>query len=203
MLAVGMTLAVRSADAAVVGRIEGFSIESMTQVSDQTLLLIGAGAKTRGKNKTDVVSLYLPRPARSVEEAAMMPGAKRVSFIMLMDLNGRQLEKIFSKNVGRLLNAGEVGELIHELVAMGRAYQAMGHLRRGDRIDMDWVPGRGMSTQINGAPLEFGKENGRSVIHINKPLLYDALLRVYLEPDRPGEFLDNIFARSRSMMASS
>jgi len=189
-----------SAWAAVAGHVQGVAIDDKVLVDGLPAVLNGAGLKQRFGLDTDVMALYLPRKVHGLAAATALDGAKRLRFVMLVPLKGRQLERTFTQSATRTLTPLELGALTDDIMAIGRAYDKLGDVKPGDVIDIDWTPGLGLGATINGRPLLLGERGGRSQERLANPLLFGVLLRVYLETDRPGEFLDNMLGLSSSML---
>src|SRR5262249_52974545 len=120
---------------------------------DQKLVLNGAGLRKRAFFQVYVIGLYLPEKKAAAADAIGAPGAKRIAIHTLRDGGAEQFsEAIFD---GLKDNHGEA-----EMKALeGRAKQLAANLatlaeaKKGMRITLDWLPGKGTQAAADGKPL--------------------------------------------------
>src|SRR5262245_54604842 len=77
----------------------GVKYEDGADLRGTKLQLNGAGIRYKGPFKVYSAGLYLPKKAGSTEEILAMPGAKRMSVVMLRDIDASELGKLFVRGV--------------------------------------------------------------------------------------------------------
>lgn len=181
------------------GRMAGVTVADHAVVDGTTLPLIGAGIKKRGYYYTEVTSLYEQGPVTSYEEIENNPGPKRLNITLAKDLTGRQLEKFFLRDFHAVAKPEEFKKLIEEVGVVGKVYSRLGDMKKGDSVNIDWVPSKGLSSSLNGNALPFEWSNGTTSFFMKNELMYKLLLRTFLDAKGSGEFQENMLGKSRSM----
>lgn len=131
--------------------ITGVSVPEMIKLhtGDTQLMLNGAGIRRKYLMSIYVGALYLPQRAREANSVLGMPGAKRFS-----------MEFVYSEVPPSKLiptwNQGFEDNLSPELLRTLRPRIANFNgmfptLRKGDRVDIDIIPGQGTQVWINDA----------------------------------------------------
>ncbi len=156
------------APAAEVG---GLQFEDQVQVGGHTLVLNGAGVRTRVVLKVYALGLYLPTRASSAPEVLASTGARRFSLGLLRELTGEELGQAFLVGVRANSQPAERARFADQLAKLGEHFAAAPNGKRGDFIHVDWLPDAGTVITVNGrvlgAPL---KELG----------FYNMLLKIWL-----------------------
>ncbi len=159
------------------GRIDTVKLEPTVQVAGQGLRLNGAAAfaPLRGFAwvKGYVAALYLAERAGSTEQVLAMAGAKRLAMRMLLDVPVAEFVKAFHKGVARNTPVNGHAGLAERMERFDALIQPLGKVRKGDAINLDFLPGRGMLLTHNG------RELGAA---IQGDDFYDAMLGVFLGP---------------------
>jgi hypothetical protein len=142
---------VRAADNPAVGvlKYEGQSLPRRLLLSGHELQLNGVGV--RGWYKAFVAALYLGKPAATASDATAQPGPKRLQLHMRFDLPADAFADAFRKGVMR--NAGSTAAaaaLETRVAAFEAAVKALEKVQKGDVIDLDLEPARGMLFSVNG-----------------------------------------------------
>lgn len=157
--------------------IERHTFAGEVTVGTQTLVLNGVGVRQVAWFKGYVCGLYLPRPTSSPAQALAMPGAKRVSMRVLVDVSSDEFAKAFTKGVNRNAVPGELAAMQPRIQAFDSVIRSIGKLKKGDAVEVDWRPGLGTVAVVNG------KDVGRAVAGED---LFVAMLKIYLG-DRPTD----------------
>lgn len=180
-------------------KIAGFGIEGACSIDGVEVPLVGAGIRKRGYYYTEVLSLYEVGHVSSYGDIENNSGPKRLNITLARDINGRQLERFFLKDFRSVVKPEEFKLLIEEVSVVGKVYSRLGDLKKGDSVNVDWRPGKGLSSTLNGAPLSFEWSNGENTLFMKSDLMYKLLLRTFLDAKGSGEFQDNILGKSKSM----
>jgi hypothetical protein len=156
-------------------KVEGLTFAGETTLGGQVLELNGVGLRAVAWFKGYAAGLYLGHRVRVAEQVQIMPGAKRLQMRMLVDVDTEEFVKAFNKGVTRNTPPAVLPALGERMARFGVVVRAIGKVRPGDVIDLDWLPGRGLQLALNGRPL-------------GEPIpgddLYAALLRIFIG-DKP------------------
>lgn len=151
--------------------VSGVKLEDTAQVGNQALKLNGAGIRYKVFFKVYVAALYLPEAKSTTPEVLALPGAKRVTLVMLRELSNDDLGQRFMDGLRNNLDIDERGKLIKPMITFGQMFSLVPVLKKGDVLTFDWIPGTGIVCQFNGQKV------GET---INDPAFYSAVLKIWL-----------------------
>ena len=175
MLAGALLAAVpRGAQAA---EVEGVKLAEQISVAGQPLVLNGAGTRYRAVFKVYVAGLYLPRKTHSVDEilkASAEP--RRLQLTMLRDIDAAEFGKMFYRGMEDNMDRNAFAKLVPGVMRMSQVFTDFKRNKAGDVIDIDWVPGTGMTIHVNG------KSAGEP---FKEPEFFAALMRIWLGTKPP------------------
>lgn len=154
-------------------QLEGQTFEARTRVAGQDLALNGVGLRAVAWLKGYVAGLYLPHKSSSAEAVLAMPGAKRLQLRMLQEVSTQEFVKAFDRGVKRNTPEPDLPALLDRMQQFDAIISAVGKVRKGDLVDLDYVPGQGLLFSHNG------KRRGEP---IKGDDFYAALLRVFIGP---------------------
>lgn len=161
-------------------RIEGRALARRVQVGGEELRLNGAGVRAVAWFKAFVAALYLGARAGTAAEAIAAPGPKRLQMHLLAQVPAAELSKALRRGVLRNSSAAERAQLGDAIEQLASRIDAIGTLRKGDVLDLDWDPTRGVLLSLNGTLRnEIGDQPA-----LSQPALYLAVLRAFVG-DRP------------------
>lgn len=126
--------------------------ESSTQLGGQRLLLNGVGLRAVAWIKGYAAGLYLGQRSSSSEQVLGQPGPKRLRLRMLLDVPVDEFVKAFHKGVARNVPAEQQPQLAERMQRFDSLLRPLGEVHKGDQIDLDFVPGRGLVFVYNGQP---------------------------------------------------
>jgi Chalcone isomerase-like len=140
------------ASAALAAEVAGVKLDDRVTIAPNApeLVLNGAGVRTRFFVKVYVGALYLPEKRTSAADVLALPGAKRMTLVLLRDLTAQQLADAL--NEGFAANnpppdqeryKGQLAELLGIMNALGQAKQ-------GEIIALDYLPDSGTRVVVNG-----------------------------------------------------
>ena len=176
--------------------VQGVALDETVTVGGQQLLLNGAGYRKRGYFKIDVTGLYAQARFTTLEALEKAPGAKRIELAMLQDISGSQASKYFLIDFEASATPQEFAQLINEVSEVGAVYSALPKIKKGDVINLDWVPGKGLIASLNGQVIQV---RGAPMNYINNELLARIMQRMYVGGKTPQELRDNLLGLSFSM----
>lgn len=134
-------------------RIEGQTFSARQALAGNELALNGVGLRAVSWLKAYAAGLYLPRKTRNADEALAMPGAKRIQIRMLLDAPAQEFVKALDRGVARNTSESEFAQLRERLSRLTQAVAAVGKVKKGDVIDLDYRPGPGVVFSHNGRAL--------------------------------------------------
>lgn len=154
--------------------IEGQQFDDRIRLADSELQLNGLGLRAVAWFKGYAAGLYLGQKTRSADAALAAPGPKRVRMKMMVEVEAKEFAKAFGKGMKRNLGAAEREALAERIERFDRSVLALGVLKKGDVVDLDWLPGRGLVLSLNGQPRgePFAGE-----------AFYAAILKIFIGPD--------------------
>jgi len=138
------------------------------------LVLNGAGLRTRFFVKVYAAGLYLEKKSTTPADVLGLKGPKRVSMHLLRNLSAKQILDALHDGVAANSPPAELAKLKPQLDALDGVMTAMGPIKEGDVVTLDYVPGSGTVVTVNG------QAKGKPIAGT---ALYDALLRVWLGDD--------------------
>jgi hypothetical protein len=130
--------------------IEGQVFDDAVRLGGAQLKLNGLGLRAVSILKGYAAGLYLTQPARTPEQAVAAPGPKRLQMRMLVDVPTEEFVKAVDKGIRRNTSADEQPRLATRVAQFNAAVHAVGKVRKGDVINLDYLPGEGMSLMVNG-----------------------------------------------------
>jgi Chalcone isomerase-like len=162
---------VKLPDARADVRVEGQTFPARAQVGERELVLNGVGLRAVAWLKGYAAGLYLTSAAASADGVVAMGGPKRLQMRMLQDVPAAEFVKAVDKGFGRNTPAGQQAALAERRDAFGRQILALGSVKKGDVVDLDFVPGSGLVMAVNG------RVHGTPVAGED---FYGALLRIFV-----------------------
>lgn len=140
--AVAMPVTVHARD------IAGVDVAENVSVAGQELTLNGAGIRRKFFFKIYVGALYLKSPLSSAIQVLEDPNPKRIHMHFLYDeVSSKKLGKGWQEGFENNLTETEMAALQPRLTKFKDLFIDM---KKGDSIDIDFVPATGVSVTING-----------------------------------------------------
>ena len=156
------------ANAAEVG---GVKLDDTVRVANQELKLNGAGIRYKAIFKVYVAALYLSEKKSTVPDVLAVPGARRVTLVMLRDVSNEELGRGFMSGIQQNSDRVEKAKLVSQLMKFGEIFASIPELKKGDILTTDWIPGSG--TVVH--------HNGKKVSDILPDIaFYNAILKIWL-----------------------
>ena len=153
------------------------TFEMQARVGDAELKLNGAGLRAVAWFKAYAAGLYLAQKTAAAEQALAAQGPKRLQMRMMQDVPTVEFVKAFDKGVTRNTSAGDLPALKERMAQFDRNVTAIGQVKKGDVINLDFIPGTGLVLSVNG------RVRGEPIPGAD---LYTALLRIFIG-DKPTD----------------
>jgi hypothetical protein len=155
----------------------GVKLDDSATLAGKTLVLNGAGVRTRAIFKVYAMGLYLTKKETTPAGVLAAEGPRRVTLHLLRNLSGEDFGKAFTEGLNNNTPPDERARLAGQIARFGETFTKYGDLKEGDLVHMDWLPGQGLVSTINGKPV------GEPVA---EPAFYNAVLRIWLG-DKPAD----------------
>ncbi len=130
--------------------VEGFTFDEQIRLADAPLQLNGVGLRAITVLKAYAAALYLGRKVTTPAQVLAVPGPKRLRLRMMVEVQSVEFSKALHKGVARNVPAAEQERLRERVQQFGAAIDAIGLLRKGDTIDLDYIPDSGLVMTVNG-----------------------------------------------------
>ena len=153
--------------------IEGVKLEPLVQVGSASLLLNGAGVRTKAIFKVYVGSLHTTKKVTSLEELIAAPGPKRLTMTFLREIEAGAFGKLLTRGVEDNTPKAEMSKLVPGLIRMGDIFTVNKVLVPGDIITLDWIPGTGLVITAKG------KVQGEP---FTEPAFFKAIMSIWFGP---------------------
>ncbi|MEJ6007329.1 chalcone isomerase family protein [Paucibacter sp. AS339] len=149
----------------------GVKYEPSLNVGGQVLQLNGAGIRYKAVFKVYTAGLYLGSKANSTEAVLAAPGPKRLHIVMLREVDGNELGRLFTKGMEQNAPREEFGKAINGVLRVAEVFASRKSLTTGEHFSIDYIPGTGSVVLLNGKP---------QGAPIKEPEFFSALLRIWL-----------------------
>jgi hypothetical protein len=157
--------------------VSGVKFDDTVKVAGKDLKLNGAGMRTKFIVKVYAAGLYLPEKNRNVADILKMDGPRRVTLVMMRDLTSNDFGDAFMTGLNNNLGAAEKSQFVSQISKFGEMFGSIEALKKGDVLHLDWIPGTGTQTELNG------KKVGEAVPDL---AFYNAVLRIWIG-DKPAD----------------
>lgn len=131
-------------------RIEDQAFDDRIRVADTDLQLNGVGLRAVAWLKGYAAGLYLVEKSATPAGVLAQKGPKRVQLKMMVDVDSKEFVKAFGKGMRRNHSEAEQAVLRERMVRFDVIVTALGKLKKGDVVDLDWLPGQGLRLALNG-----------------------------------------------------
>ena len=159
---------------AAAATMEGVQFEDQVRLADQDLRLNGLGVRGVWIIKAYVAGLYLGDKISSGQEILRHPGPKRLQLRMLMEAGAGDIKKALIDGMRKNVSDAQWVGMQDRVAVFGRTIDSIGVARRGDAINLDYVPNQGLILAVNDV------QKGSA---ISGQDFYDAMLAIFVGDD--------------------
>lgn len=156
--------------------VSGIKLADSVHLGSRDLVLNGAGLRTRFFFKVYVAALYLGEKTHAAEAALNQSGVKRVSMHILREISDEKMLNAFNEAIVANHTPAEMQALEPQLRELTAIFHAIGKVKEGDVVDLDYFPDSGTQFIVNGV------QRG----NIAGAVFNRALLRIWLG-DKPAQ----------------
>ena len=157
--------------AAHTATLEGQQFDDTVVLGQQKLLLNGLGLRGVAWVKAFVAGLYVTAPSREASSLLADTGPRRLRLKILLQAPSSELTKSLLRRVRRYETPEVQAHLAERLTQFAEQLDGLGELMPGDVVDMDYIPGKGVSLSRNG------KATGQPLAGDD---LYRAVLQIFV-----------------------
>lgn len=151
LLVAAATLSLAPLTSAV--EIDGAKLDDVVKVGDQNLKLNGAGIRHKMFFKVYAAGLYLQDKRNNLADIDALPGAKRITLVMLRDIETETFGRAFTEGINNNTDAAERAKIVNQMAVFSQMFAATPVVKRGDALTLDWIPGAGTLCMLNGKKL--------------------------------------------------
>lgn len=130
--------------------VAGVKLADSVHLSSRDLMLNGAGLRTRFFFKVYVAALYLGEKTHAAEAALNQSGVKRVSMHILREISDKKMLNAFNEAIVANHTPAEMQSLEPQLKEFTAVFHAIGKVKEGDVVDLDYFPESGTQIILNG-----------------------------------------------------
>ena len=130
--------------------INGVKIEETVNVGGKTLVLNGAGQRQILVIKVYIIGLYTEKKSTNAAELLASSGAKRVTLYIQRTINSDEFGQLFITSMSKNSTKEEKAKVVNQTSKFGEIFADLGEVKKGDVIWLDWIPGKGTVTYLNG-----------------------------------------------------
>jgi len=173
----GLALACSLALPAVAAEINGVKFADTVKVGGSDLKLNGLGMRTKVVFKVYAAGLYLTEKKTTPADVLAVQGPRRVTLVMMRDLTSDEFGQAFMTGLNNNLSQAEKSKIVSQISKFGEIFASIESLKKGDVLNIDWVPATGTQAELNG------KKVGEAVPDV---AFYNAILRIWIG-DKPAD----------------
>jgi hypothetical protein len=176
-LLAGLALACSFALPASAAEISGVKFPDTVKVAGKELVLNGVGMRTKVIIKVYAAGLYLPEKKTTTADVLKLEGPRRTMLVMMRDISSEDFGDAFMTGLNKNLNAAEKAKIVSQIAKMGELFATIDSLKKGDALNLDWIPGTGTQVELNGRKI------GETLPDV---AFYNAILRIWIG-DKPAD----------------
>jgi len=155
--------------------ISGVNVAESIALDGKTLLLNGAGTRTKLVFDIYVAALYRGEKSKQVETVLADTGARRVSLHILFGLTSAKLLEAFTTGIAANQTPAQLSAIDAPLKKFAAIFAAIPEVKKGDVILLDYLPEVGTKVVVNDVErgVITGLEFNRALLSVwlgNKPV---------------------------------
>lgn len=170
-LLAGAILACTFSQGAIAGEVAGVKFKETTKVGGKELVLNGFGTRNKFFVKVYATGLYLQSKKTTPQEVFNAEGPRRVQLVMLRDVTAEDFGTAFMAGINNNMDKADKSKIVSQISKFGEMFAMFPGLKKGDVLDLDWIPGTGVICLHNG------KQVGEITPDV---LFYNAIMKIWL-----------------------
>jgi hypothetical protein len=156
---------------ATAAEVAGVKFPDTMKVGGKELQLNGLGVRTKFIVKVYAAGLYLQEKQATVEDILKVEGPRRMQLVMMREISSDDFGNAFMSGINNNLDTKDKSKIVTQISKFGEMFAQFEALKKGDVLDLDWVPGVGTTCFLNG------KKVGDTTPDL---LFYNAILKIWL-----------------------
>lgn len=154
--------------------LDGLAFDDQIRLAGRELQLNGLGVRAVFIFRAYVAGLYLGQKTAVPQEVLQQAGPKRLQLRMLMEIGAPDIKKALIDGMQKNVSEAQWAAMQERVAQFARTIESIGSTRPGDTLDLDYVPGRGMTLAVNGVA------KGAAIAGAD---FYNALLGIFVGDD--------------------
>jgi hypothetical protein len=154
--------------------LEGLQFDDQAWLASRELKLNGLGVRGIFFFKAYVAGLYLGEKTPAGQEAVRQPGPKRLQLRMLMEIGANDIKKALVDGMRKNVTEEQWEAMQDRVTQFSQTIDSIGITRRGDTINLDYVPDLGLLLAVNDV---------RKGPAIKGQDFYNAMLEIFVGDD--------------------
>ncbi len=138
------------AHGAIAAEVSGIKYDDTVKVGGKELVLNGLGVRYKFIAKVYATGIYLPEKAKSVPEIMKQEGPRRVRLVMMRDITSDEFGTAFMSGLTQNLDRTAQSKIASHISKWGEMFASLDALKKGDVLELDYIPGQGTQSHING-----------------------------------------------------
>lgn len=151
--------------------VAGVPFPEQATLAGVPLQLNGAGVRYKAVFKVYAAGLYLPRATQSADEAMSTQSPRRMTVIMLREIDSAELGRLFTRGMEDNMDRATASRLLPGIMRMSQVFSDHKRLKEGESFQVDWIPGTGAVVTIKGQAV---------AEPFREPEFFQALMRIWL-----------------------
>lgn len=176
-LLAGAFLAFAFSQGASAAEVAGVKFADTAKVAGKELQLNGLGVRTKFIVKVYAAGLYLQDKQATVDDVMKAEGPRRMQLVMMRDITSDDFGNAFMSGLNNNLSGADKSKIITQISKFGEMFAMLESLKKGDVLDLDWIPGTGTQCYLNG----------KKIGDVTPDLIfYNSILKIWLG-DKPAD----------------
>jgi hypothetical protein len=130
--------------------VAGVKVADSIHLGSRDLVLNGTGLRTKFFFKVYVAALYLGEKTPVAEAALNQSGEKRIALHILREISDEKMLKGFNEVMIANHTPAEMHSLEPQLKELTAIFHAVGEVKQGDVVNLDYLPETGTQIFVNG-----------------------------------------------------
>jgi hypothetical protein len=151
-------------------------VEDTASVGGKTLVLNGAAQRQILIIKVYVIGMYGEKKSTNAAEFMDSSGPKRVALHIQRTIDSDEFGQLFITSMSKNSTKEQKAKVVNQTSKFGEIFADLGEVKKGDVTWLDWIPGKGTVTYLNG------KQAGEAMPGYE---FYQAIMRIWLGENPP------------------
>jgi hypothetical protein len=130
--------------------VSGVKLADSIRLGSRDLVLNGAGLRTKYFFKVYVAALYLGEKTHAAEAALNQSGEKRIALYIKREISDEKMLHGFNEVMVANHTPAEMQALEPQLKELTAIFHAVGEVKEGDVVFLDYLPDHGTQIIVNG-----------------------------------------------------